>query len=82
MFSCQLSPTETQQAGPRQEERVREGLGYAPALAKLKQEADKIRKWKTATQFELKKKVVQRLSHREVMTSPPPVSLGAGGPAV
>ena len=32
-------------------------LTYGPALAKLKMEADKIRKWKTATQFELKKKV-------------------------
>lgn len=37
--------------------RERECLTYAPALAKLKLEADKIRKWKTATQFELKKKV-------------------------
>ena len=43
----------------RQEQGVRseESLTYAPALAKLKLEADKIRKWKTATQFELKKKV-------------------------
>ena len=32
-------------------------LTYGPALAKLKTEADKIRKWKTATQFELKRKV-------------------------
>lgn len=32
-------------------------LTYGPALAKLKSEADKIRRWKTATQFELKKKV-------------------------
>ena len=45
-----------QEVGVRQEER--ETLSYAPALAKLKLEADKIRKWKTATQFELKKKVL------------------------
>ena len=32
-------------------------LTYGPALAKLKTEAEKIRKWKTATQFELKRKV-------------------------
>ena len=47
----------SQQLGEREEERGREGLTYAPALAKLKLEADKIRKWKTATQFELKQKV-------------------------
>ena len=35
-------------------------LTYGPALAKLKTEADKIRKWKTATQFELKRKVCEQ----------------------
>ena len=42
-----------------QEVREREegNLSYMPALAKLKLEADKIRKWKTATQLELKRKV-------------------------
>lgn len=51
---------EAQQVVTRQEEalRERETLTYAPALTKLKLEADKIRKWKTATQFELKKKVI------------------------
>lgn len=49
-------------------------LTYGPALAKLKSEADKIRRWKTATQFELKKKVKRVNCERGDMRS------GAGEP--
>ena len=51
------SQEQSQEQVARQNMADQTTLTYGPALAKLKMEADKIRKWKTATQFELKKKV-------------------------